>query len=140
VGSTNRPRACFGKAEVPHLADSDQILHGARNILDRHLRVDTVLIEQIDRIDLESLQRGLRDLFDVLGPAVQASLATFGINLEPELGGDHHLAAEGRECLSHERASAVQSAVSHARCDTNRASRCDLSLSFHDALWTPTLL
>src|SRR5262249_16994143 len=70
----------------------------------RHFRVNTVLIEQIDGIDLESLKGALGDLLDVLWPTVQAQPARLprGIELEPELGGNHHLLAEGREGFAHQ--------------------------------------
>ena len=54
------------------LALPDQLLHRARHVLDRHVRVDAVLVEQVDGIDLEPLERALGDLLDVLRPAVQA--------------------------------------------------------------------
>src|ERR1700704_3294860 len=88
--ATNRLDACFRKPKVFDLAFLDQVLHGSRDLLDWHVRVNTVLIEEVDRIDLEALERGLGDLFDVPGPTVQtALLASF--ELEPELGGNHHL-------------------------------------------------
>src|SRR5439155_27305023 len=49
-------RCCFGKAEVLHFALLNQILHRSRYVFDRHFRVNTVLIKQIDRVDLESFQ------------------------------------------------------------------------------------
>src|SRR5438552_7658342 len=63
-----------------------------------------MLIEQIDGLDLEPLQRALNGLFDVLWPAVQASRMRIfpGVNLEPELGRDHHPVAHGGESLAHE--------------------------------------
>ena len=61
-----------------------------------------MLIEQVDDVDLEPLERSLGDLLDVLRPAVQAALLAFRANLEPELGGDHHLLAEGSERFAHE--------------------------------------
>ena len=57
-----------------HLALLDQLLHGARDVFDRHIRVDAVLIEQVDDVSLEALERSLGDLLDVLGPAIQTSL------------------------------------------------------------------
>jgi hypothetical protein len=94
----------FGKAEVPDLALLDQLLHRPPDVFDRHVRIDTVLIEQIDRVDLEPLERGLRDLLDVLRPAVQARplRAPFGIELEPELGGDDDPATVRKEGFAHE--------------------------------------
>ena len=50
----------------------DQFLHRARHVFDRHVRVDAVLIEQVDGVDLEPLERALGGLLDVLRPAVQA--------------------------------------------------------------------
>ena len=57
------------------LARLDQLLHRARDILDRNAGIDTVLVEDVYRFDLEPLQRGLRDLLDVLGPTVQDTLS-----------------------------------------------------------------
>jgi hypothetical protein len=50
---------------------------------------DTVLVEQIDGIDPESLERALGDLLDVLGPTIQANplRPPLGSSSEPELGG-----------------------------------------------------
>ena len=42
----------FRKAEVLNLTFLNQVLHRARNVFDWHVRVNTVLIEQINRIDL----------------------------------------------------------------------------------------
>jgi hypothetical protein len=39
------------------LPSCDQLLHRARDLFDRHIQVDAMLVEQIDRIDLQPLQR-----------------------------------------------------------------------------------
>ena len=52
VRATDRPHSCFRKAEVLDLALLNQVLHRSRYVFDRHVRVNTVLIEQIDGIDL----------------------------------------------------------------------------------------
>src|SRR5690606_20561485 len=62
--------------------------------------------EEIDHLDAEALERGFRDLADMLRLAVDAghrlcSLAC-GVDPEAELGGDHHLVAEGRQALADE--------------------------------------
>ena len=75
VGATDRLHARFGEAEVLDLASLNQILHRSRHVFDRHVRVDAVLIEQVDGVDLEPLERALGDLLDVLRPAVQAGPA-----------------------------------------------------------------
>ena len=66
-----------------------------------------MLIEQVDCLDLEPLERALDGLLDVLRAAVQSRRAPhrtgieIRIEVEPELGGDHHLLAEGSEGLAH---------------------------------------
>ena len=50
----------------------NQVLHGARHVLDRDVRVDTMLIEQIDGIHLKPLERVFGDLPDVLRATIQA--------------------------------------------------------------------
>ena len=75
VGATDRLHARLGEAEVLDLARLDQLLHRPGHVLDGHVRVDAVLIEQVDGIDPEPLERALDDLLDVLRPAVQAQPA-----------------------------------------------------------------
>jgi hypothetical protein len=64
-----------------------------------HLRIDTVLVEQIDSVGAESLERSLGDLLDVLRPAVEARE---GGEVEAELRGDHHLIPEGSKRFANE--------------------------------------
>jgi len=88
---------------MPDLALPDQVFHRAGDVLDRHVRVDAVLIEQIDDAGLEPLERGLRDLFDVLRPAIQAALlACARIDVEAETGCDHDLLADRGKRLAHQ--------------------------------------
>jgi hypothetical protein len=104
VRAADRPRRGFGQAEVLDLALPDQIPDRARDVFDRHVRVHAVLIEEIDRIDVEPFQRALRDLLDVLRPAVHAELFALAgrVEFEPELRGDHQPVAERGERLAHE--------------------------------------
>src|SRR6266542_330869 len=104
VCTADRLRARLREAEVLDLALADQVLHGARDVLDRHVRIDAVLVKEVDRVDPESLERGLCDLLDVLGPAVEGAPVCLAVEggLEAELGGEHNLAAEGRQRLAHE--------------------------------------
>jgi hypothetical protein len=46
----------FGEAEVPDLALRDQVLHRARDILDRDVGVDPVLVVEVDGVDPQALQ------------------------------------------------------------------------------------
>ncbi len=64
--ATDRLRSCFRKTEVLNLALLNQILHRSRYVFDGHVQINAVLIEQIDDVDLESLERCLSDLLDVL--------------------------------------------------------------------------
>src|SRR5579885_165510 len=103
VRTTDGLHTGFRKTEILDLARSDQILDRAGDVFDRHLVIDAMLVEEIDGLDLEPLERSLRDLFDVLRPAVEAALrASLRIEIEAELGGDHHLPAERRERLAHQ--------------------------------------
>jgi hypothetical protein len=99
VGTTDRLGACFGKTEVPNLAFLDQLLDRTCHVFDGHLRIDAVLVEQIDHVALESLERSLGDLLDVLRLAVEARE---GGEVEAELRGDHHLIPEGSKRFANE--------------------------------------
>ena len=61
MGAADGLHAGLGKAEVLHLAAPDEVLDRASNVLDRHVRIDAMLIEEIDGIGLEALERGVRD-------------------------------------------------------------------------------
>jgi hypothetical protein len=100
----DRLHSWFRKAEVLDLACLNQVLHSPRHVLDGHVRVDPVLIVQIDGLDPESLERALDGLLDMIRPAVQNRHTLRGIypGIEPELGGNHHLPPEGCEGFAHE--------------------------------------
>ena len=76
----------------------DKVLHGSRHVLDRNIRIDAVLIEQINKFGLQPPQRRLGDLSDVLGLAVEAGVYVAGF--EAELCCDRDLCAEGRRCFA----------------------------------------
>ena len=48
----------------------NEILHSTGNIFDGNVQVDTMLVEQIDGIDFETLERFFCNLLDVFRPAV----------------------------------------------------------------------
>jgi hypothetical protein len=60
VCATDRLRSCFRKAEVPDLPLLDELLHRSRDFFDWNVQIDTMLVEQVDRIHLEPLERRLR--------------------------------------------------------------------------------
>jgi hypothetical protein len=103
MSTTNRLSSRFGESEVLDLALLDQVFHRPSHVFDSHVGVDAMLIEQVDRFDLESLERGLSDLLDVLGATIQASLLQRrGIESESELRGDRDLPMERTEGFAHE--------------------------------------
>ena len=62
VRATDRLCSSLGKAEVLDLTLVNQVLHRSRHVFDRHVRVNTMLIVQVDDIGFESLERALRGL------------------------------------------------------------------------------
>ena len=95
----------FRKANGPPLPLLHEIRQRADRLLDRHVGVAPVLVEEIDDLDTEPLQRGVRHRAHMLRAAVGAGgacslcLITDG---EAELGGDHDLVAEGLQSLADE--------------------------------------
>src|SRR6516165_55376 len=101
VGTANRLSTRFRKSEVLHLAFLNEVLDGSCNIFNRNLVIDAVLIEQIDDIGFQALERCLGGFLDVSGPAVQAGLLPV-LDFEAEFCGDLHKVAEWSECFADE--------------------------------------
>ena len=73
VGAADRGRAGLGQPEVAHLALVDELPDGAGDVLDRHVGVDPVLVEQVDRRrPAADAATPRRPGGSSLGPAVQA--------------------------------------------------------------------
>src|SRR6185503_10138255 len=104
VSAPNRLRAGLGQAEMLHFAGANELLHGAGYVLDGHGRIHAVLIVEIDRVDVESLQRGVGDALDALGLAVEREplLTAARVDGETELRCDRNLAAKRRERFADE--------------------------------------
>ena len=83
------------QAEMPDLACRDQVLDRAGHVLDRHVGIDAVLIEQVDHLDPEPLQRGLATARICSGRLFRPAMLAVRIDVEAELGGDHDLVADG---------------------------------------------
>jgi hypothetical protein len=84
------------QSEGADLALLDQALHRADGLLDRHVRVDAVLVIEIDDLQAKTLQARLAGLHDVLGTAVDSLLAVGALGLA-ELGCDDDLVAPALE-------------------------------------------
>jgi hypothetical protein len=102
VRAADRAHTCLGQAEVADLACVDEFLDGAGDLLDRHLRVDAVLVEQVDGVGAEPPEGAVDGAADVLGIAGQSGLAALLVEREAELGGDDDLVAHGREGFADE--------------------------------------
>jgi hypothetical protein len=87
---------------VAHLAARDELADGAGDVLDRHVRVDAVLVEHVDRVDAEPLQGPVDGAADRVGSTGQTGLLALLVEREPELGGDHHLIADGSQGLANQ--------------------------------------
>jgi hypothetical protein len=72
VGAADGLRTWLREAEMLHLALGDQVLDRGGYVLDRHVRVDAMLIEEINHLDAQPLQRRVAHLADVLGPVCGA--------------------------------------------------------------------
>ncbi len=55
MGSPNRLRTGVRQPEVLDLSFPNQIAHRARYVFNRHVRVDAMLIEKIDRFNAQPL-------------------------------------------------------------------------------------
>ena len=78
----------FGEADVADLALLHQLGHAAHGLLDRHVGIDAVLIEQVDGVDAQPPQRALAGAAGVFRAAVGAD-GGVAVPLHRELGGDH---------------------------------------------------
>src|SRR5579872_6221175 len=91
-------RSCFGEAKMLHLALFNQFLYCPGNVLNRHLWIDTVLVEKVDDVRFKPLERCLGDLLDMFRPAIEPRLLARGrIEPETELRGYRHTFAHGSE-------------------------------------------
>src|SRR5439155_12918986 len=97
VRATDGPCCCFRKPEVLDLALLNEVLYGTRHVFDRDLRVHAMLVEEVNDIDPEPLERAFDSLLDVLGLAIQANptRTAVGLELVGELGGDCDAPSQG---------------------------------------------
>src|SRR5579872_1393658 len=101
VGSANRLCASLRQPKVFHLALLDQVPDSSRHVFNRNLVINAMLVEKINDVGFQALERCLGNLLNVLWPAIQTSLLTV-FDFESEFGGDYDLIAERSQGLSHE--------------------------------------
>src|SRR5688572_9247730 len=100
MGASDRLNARFRKTEVLYFSLSYQFLHGTGHVLHWDGGVHAVLVEQVNAVSSQSLERSVGDFFDVLGTAIEANRIAGGrINLPPELGRDDHPIPDGLQRL-----------------------------------------
>src|SRR5690242_18985878 len=92
MGPPDALRPGLAQPEMPDLSLFDQPGHRADRILDRHRRIDPVLVIEIDDVDPEPLQAGLAGLGHIAGAAVDAVGAARPAGLA-EFGRDHDAVA-----------------------------------------------
>ena len=87
-----------------YLACLDQILYGTGSLLNGSVWIDAMLVEEVNSVRLQTLQRAFDDLLDMVGLAVgcRPLVIVAGIGLEPELGSDHDIFAEGSESFAYD--------------------------------------
>ena len=104
VCAANGLNTRFRKPPMLDLAFGDQAPDGTGHVFDRHVRVDPMLVKNVDAVGFQTLEARLCDAFDVLGLAVGAAVARTGlkIDVKAELGGDDDLVANWRERLADE--------------------------------------
>ncbi len=95
----------FGQAKVFHFSFLNQVLHRAGYVFDGHIGVRAVLVEKINSLYPQSLERGFSHALDLFGPTIQAGSGAWppvAIVFEAELGGDHHFIAKRLQRFAHQ--------------------------------------
>jgi hypothetical protein len=88
---------------MPDLTVGDQLLHCPGDVLDRNVRVDAVLVEQVNPVGPQSRERRIGYLPNVLWAAVEsATLAGDRVDVECELGRYDDVIADRGEGLADE--------------------------------------
>src|SRR5262245_55096814 len=82
--------AGFRETEMQNLSLADQLLDRAGNLFHRHVMVDPVLIEQVNPVSLQALQRSFQRSANTLRRAVHRAAA---FDVETKLGGDNDTVA-----------------------------------------------
>src|SRR4051795_5939388 len=93
VRPPDRLRPGLGQPEMAHLAGPHQFRHGADRLLDRRVRIDPVLVVEVDRLDPEPPEARLTGLAHVVRPSVDPEEGAVRGTYVAELGGDHDLIA-----------------------------------------------
>jgi hypothetical protein len=102
MGAADRSDAGLGHPEVVDHAGLDELFDGAGDVLDGDVRVDAVLVEQVDGLGPQATEGTLDGGADVVRSAGDTDLLAVLVEREPELCGDDDILADGLQCLSHQ--------------------------------------
>src|ERR1051326_9249983 len=78
---------------MPDLTLLNQVLDRSGDIFDGHVGIEPVLVEEINDVGPEALERGVGNFFYVLRTTIKPSLLAIH-NVESELGRNRHLLAQ----------------------------------------------
>ncbi len=95
VGAADGLRPGLAEPQIAYLAGLDQPRHGADRLLDRHVRIDAVLVVQVDMVGAKALQAGIAGRGDIFRPAVDPAAAVGQADIAELAGQDHPVAAAG---------------------------------------------
>lgn len=103
VRATDGLRSRFRQTRVLHFFLCNQVLGRSCHILNGYIGSDPVLIEQIDDLCVQTPQRCLRDLLNMLRAVIfTPMLPGLWIDVMAKLGGDYHLVAQGSQCFANQ--------------------------------------
>ena len=102
VGAADRGGARLGQPEVPHLARGDQLADGPGDVLDGHVRVDAVLVEEVDHVGAAAAAATRRRRGGSARGGCRVPLHRAVHDVPAELRRDHHLVAHGCQGLADE--------------------------------------
>ncbi|MNQ78676.1 hypothetical protein D3C85_935970 [compost metagenome] len=84
-------RRGLAQSQITYLAGADQFGHGADGFFDGHLRVDSVLVIQVEGVHAQALQAAVDGLANVFRSPVDATGGGVGrVADDPELAGQEH--------------------------------------------------
>src|SRR5579885_942650 len=100
VGAPDGPRRSLRKPEESHLARAHQLGHRTDGLFDRRLRIDAMLVVEVDAIDAQALERSVARLAHVFRASVGRRRQSVRPALVAELGRDYHTIAHPPERLT----------------------------------------
>lgn len=87
----------FRQPEGADLAFRNQVFDRAGHVFHRHVRIDPVLVEEVDMVRPQALEAVFDGAANEFRPAVHGATAR---DIKSELGGDHHFVADRLQRLA----------------------------------------